>query len=278
MTFFEQWGEPAAGLALGREGLEIGRRLGSRWYGSQMVGNSSICAFRVGEWDFAAALIDEWLAADAANAAAAELYVDRAILHALRGEDAMPDIEEGEGLLLGASGHRPPVAVVRAPGSRLVRRCSRPPRGRGARAGRPPSSHELLRSATYPLVIRSTLRSGIASARRRCSYAMEASGYGGPGADRGRTVGARAGIDALEGRGATAIAGYRERSGLPPARARLRGGGGRPWTWRPSLRRRRSGTPDVDREPSPPPGDPRTPASAPLLERVETARRRCAAR
>ncbi len=62
MTFFEQWGEPAAGLALGREGLEIGRRLGSRAYGFQMVGNASICAFRVGEWDWAAALIDEWLA------------------------------------------------------------------------------------------------------------------------------------------------------------------------------------------------------------------------
>ena len=38
MTFFEQWGEPAAGVALGREGLEIGRRLGSRSYGFQMVG------------------------------------------------------------------------------------------------------------------------------------------------------------------------------------------------------------------------------------------------
>ena len=30
MTFYEQWGEPAAGLALAREGLEIGRRRGSR--------------------------------------------------------------------------------------------------------------------------------------------------------------------------------------------------------------------------------------------------------
>ena len=56
MTFFEQWGEPAAGVALGREGLEIGRRLGSRSYGFQMVGNTSIwtarscarCAARTG--------------------------------------------------------------------------------------------------------------------------------------------------------------------------------------------------------------------------------------
>ena len=64
-----------------------------------MVGNASICAFRTGEWDWAAALIDEWLGVDAANPAAAEFFVDRAILRSLRGEDATPDIGEAERLL-----------------------------------------------------------------------------------------------------------------------------------------------------------------------------------
>ena len=62
LTFYEQWGEPAAGLALGREGLEIGERRGSRAYGLGMIGNSVISALRVGQWDWAASVLDEWLA------------------------------------------------------------------------------------------------------------------------------------------------------------------------------------------------------------------------
>ena len=85
MTFFEQWGEPAAGLALAREGLEIGQRLGSRAYGFQMVGNASICALRTGDWDWAATLLDEWLAIDTVVTQQAEFFVDRAILRTLRG-------------------------------------------------------------------------------------------------------------------------------------------------------------------------------------------------
>ena len=209
MTFFEQWGEPAAGLALGREGLEIGRRLGSRAYGFQMVGNSSICAFRVGEWDSAAALIDEWLAIDAANPAVAEFYVDRAILRALRGEDAMADVEEANRSAPGRGGDGPPVAVLRPPGACLV--C--------LLAGR----HDEVRSLgsiaidltsyfaplTYPLLIRSALWSSDAAGAAGLLAAMDASGYRGPvlTADG---LAARAGIDALEGRSASAVAGYRE--------------------------------------------------------------------
>ncbi|MBF8291027.1 MAG: guanylate cyclase [Chloroflexi bacterium] len=88
MTFFEQWGEPAMGLALGREGFEIGRRRGSRVYGFVMVGNSVICALRVGEWDWAAAVLDEWLSVEVTAAGWAEFFVDRAILRSLRGETA----------------------------------------------------------------------------------------------------------------------------------------------------------------------------------------------
>ena len=100
LTFFEQWGDPAAGLALGREGIEIGRRLGSRAYGFQMVGNSSICAFRVGEWDWAGAILDEWLGLEVTAGSFAEFFVDRAILRSLRDDDvgAAADIAEAERL------------------------------------------------------------------------------------------------------------------------------------------------------------------------------------
>ena len=94
MTYHEQWGEPATGLALAREGLEIGRRRGSRLYGSWMVGNGCICALRTGDWDWAAGLLEEWLALESANDRWAEFHVDRAILRSLRGEDATADLAE----------------------------------------------------------------------------------------------------------------------------------------------------------------------------------------
>ena len=64
LTFYEQWGDPATGLALSREGLEIAARTGSRFYGAAMVGNGTICALRVGEWAWADALLDEWIVED----------------------------------------------------------------------------------------------------------------------------------------------------------------------------------------------------------------------
>ena len=92
LTFIEQWGDPAAGLQLGREGLEIARRIGSTSYGFQMVGNGVICAIRVGEWDWARALLDEWLPPDASGIWYSELHWDRALLRLLAGGDASGDL------------------------------------------------------------------------------------------------------------------------------------------------------------------------------------------
>ncbi|HUG48035.1 MAG TPA: adenylate/guanylate cyclase domain-containing protein [Candidatus Limnocylindria bacterium] len=97
LTFLEQWDDPVAGLELGREGLEIARRIGSSVYGFSMVGNGAVCAIRVGEWDWAGSLLEEWIPDDVtlgeAAAQFAELLVDRAVLTALRGGDPAPDIE-----------------------------------------------------------------------------------------------------------------------------------------------------------------------------------------
>ncbi|HVA87544.1 MAG TPA: adenylate/guanylate cyclase domain-containing protein [Candidatus Saccharimonadales bacterium] len=101
LTFYEQFADPGAGLAMAREGLEIARRRGSAAYGFVMVGNAVSCAIRVGEWAWASALLDEWLANEITGEFYLELYVDRAVLTALRGADASGDLAEAERLLPG---------------------------------------------------------------------------------------------------------------------------------------------------------------------------------
>ncbi len=209
MTANEQWGEPAVGLALAREGLEIGRRRGSRLYGSWMVGNGCACALRTGDWDWAAGLLDEWLVIESTEIRRAEFFVDRAILRSHRGEDPTGDLAEaarilGEGrntwtelgsweLLAGAwaafAGGRPD--EVR----RLVERAAELTR--------------TLAPIAYPLLVRSALWAGDAEGAASALASMEASGYLGAALAADRLV-ARAGIDALEGRGPAALAGYRE--------------------------------------------------------------------
>ncbi|HEX8025305.1 MAG TPA: AAA family ATPase, partial [Candidatus Limnocylindrales bacterium] len=102
ITFFEQWGDPALGVALTKEGLEIGRRAGSRGYGFQLVGNGTICAIPVGEWDWASHLLDEWVAIEAEAAQRAEFYFDRAIFKSLRGAPSEDDSNEAERLRVDA--------------------------------------------------------------------------------------------------------------------------------------------------------------------------------
>lgn len=99
LTFYEQFADPAAGLAMAREGLEIANRRGSASYGFLMVGNAVNSAIRVGEWPWATALLDEWLSRDISGGYFLELFVDRAVLSALAGHDAGPDLTEAEGLL-----------------------------------------------------------------------------------------------------------------------------------------------------------------------------------
>ena len=53
LVYWEQWNDPASGLALTREGLDIARRIGSQLYAANMVGNGVVCALRLGEWQWA---------------------------------------------------------------------------------------------------------------------------------------------------------------------------------------------------------------------------------
>ena len=51
-NFVEQWGDPSLGVQLTLDGLELARSYGSTSYWISLVGNGTICAIRVGDWDW----------------------------------------------------------------------------------------------------------------------------------------------------------------------------------------------------------------------------------
>ncbi len=207
MTFFEQWGEPSIGLELGREGFEIGRRRGARVYGFGMVGNSVICALRVGEWDWAAALLDEWLTIEVTAAGWAEFFVDRAILRSLRGEDATDDIAEAARL-------RATITDPQFESYDLYARAwasfaAGDLGAARAHAERAVAITDYFTPLAMPLAVRSILWSGDLTDAEPAVDRFEASGFWGPALQLDRQA-ARAGLAALKGNGPEALAGFRE--------------------------------------------------------------------
>jgi hypothetical protein len=163
----------------------------------------------MGDWDWAAALLDEWLALEPAAISRAEFHGDRAILRSLRGEDATADLAEEARIRVeeGVTGPQFESYGLWA----------------GAWAafagGRPDEVHRLGERAVElgssiaplvgPLLVRSALWAGDAPGAAAALASLDASGCQGPAIAADRLV-ARAGIDALEGRGPAALAGYRE--------------------------------------------------------------------
>ena len=206
-TFFEQWGEPAVGLALGREGFEVGRRLGSRVYGFGMVGNSAFCAFRVGEWDWAAALLDEWLGIEVTASGWAEFFVDRAILRAMRGDDGSADIAEAAAL-------RAKITDPQFESYELLARAwaalsAGDLSAARANAERAVAMTDYFGPLALPLAVRAALWAGDPAEAAAAVAAFDTVSSWGLALELDRAA-ARAGVAALHGRGAEALAGYRE--------------------------------------------------------------------
>ena len=207
LTFYAQWNDPAEGLALAREGLEIAHRIGSRAYGVQMVGNGSICALRVGEWPWAADLLEESIPAEASDPRYAEFFVDRAVLTALRGGDAIADIATAARLRQGITDpqyesyeHWARAWAAFASGAYADAR----------READLASRHtSFFHPLTSPLAARAALWAGDADDALRTLDALSESGYRGAAVELDMAT-IRAGIAALEGRGAEAVAAYRE--------------------------------------------------------------------
>jgi hypothetical protein len=207
LTFFEQFADPVAGLAMAREGLEIAGRRGSMVYGFIMVGNAVSCAIRVGEWAWASALLDEWLANEITGTFYLELYVDRAVLTALGGGDPSDDLAEAERL----------VTTVKDP--QYTSYCHWGRAWAALTGGRLADARQEAEAAAHvtnyfvpislPLAARAALWAGDVKEANALAGEIDASVMRGQAIALDRVT-LRAGISALEGRRADAVAGYRE--------------------------------------------------------------------
>jgi class 3 adenylate cyclase len=208
LTFYEQWGDPKAGLELGREGLEIGRRRGSRAYAFQMVGNSAICAIRAGEWAWAEEILEEWLAAaDQDDPLWTEFRIDRALLAAFRGRDASEDLEIAARLRAGLTDpqYESYELWARAAGALAAGDLS----ASVEHAERSAAITDYFTPLALPLGARAALWAGDAATARRLLDRVTATSHWGPvlEADKTRIT---AGIAALEGHSVEALAGFRD--------------------------------------------------------------------
>ncbi len=207
LTFLEQFADPAAGLAMARDGLELARRRGSMYDGFTMVGNAVSCAIRVGEWAWAAALLDEWLANEITGAFYLELYVDRGVVTALSGGDPSADLAEAERL------------VADVTDTQYASYCHWGRAWEALVAGRLDDARreavtaaevtDFFNPISLPVAARAALWA------RDAATAVALVGRIGPTINRGQAltldhVTLRAGIAALEGRRGDAITGYRD--------------------------------------------------------------------
>ena len=207
LTWYEQFADPDAGLTMAREGLEIAGRRGSTAYGLLMVGNAVSCALRLGEWAWAMALLDEWLATEAAPQFQVELRADRAVLIALGGGDATGDLAQAERLVTTAKD--PQFSSYIHWGRAWAALVA----GRFAEARWEAATSVTVTAhfgpVSLPLAARAALWASDATDARELIDQIEAS------AVRGQALGLdlvtlRAGVAALEGARADAISGYRE--------------------------------------------------------------------
>ena len=207
LTFYEQFADPLAGLAMTREGLELASRRGSTAAGFLMVGNAVSCAIRVGEWTWAADLLEDWLANPVDNAVFLELYVDRAVLAALRGEDPAADIAAAARLMpeLSDSQFTSYVHWARAWAAVAVDDLASA-RREGEEAAR---LTNFFQPITLPIATRAALWAGDVARAAAILADLDRSVIRGQAVDLDRVT-LRAGIAALEGRRAEAITGYRE--------------------------------------------------------------------
>ncbi|MGZ8502154.1 MAG: ATP-binding protein, partial [Candidatus Limnocylindrales bacterium] len=208
LSFFEQFADPMAGLALAREGLEVAKRRGSVNYGFMMVGNAVSCSIRAGEWAWASDLLDEWLSNEITGGFYLELYVDRAVLTALRGGDPAPDLAEAERLLPTFSGDPQYPSYVHWARAWAAFTSGRLDEARQEATIAADTTGYFV-PISLPLAARAALWARDAVEAGAVIARVERSVV------RGQAIGLdlatlRAGLAALEGRRAEAIAGYRE--------------------------------------------------------------------
>jgi class 3 adenylate cyclase/tetratricopeptide (TPR) repeat protein len=208
LTFFEQWGSPGTGVALAREGLEIARRRASRRYTMGMIGNGTVCAIRVGEWDWAASAVADGIATEAGEFPGfAEIYSDHAVLVALRGGDPTADLEKVVQL---RSGVTDPQYESYERWARAWAALSTGDYGQAiVHSEAAIRSLQFFKAFTWPLAARAAMWAGDLENARRLVDLMDDTAIHGSAFELDRVV-ARAGVAALEGRTTDAVSGYRD--------------------------------------------------------------------
>ncbi len=207
LTFVEVRRDPRSGLASARTGLERARRLGSRLYASQMIGNGVDCAFRTGDWEWATTTLREWLEQDLEPNARIELSADLARFLACQGGDAGPLLAGIEPLLAGVSDRQ--YAAYRSLSVAWAALAAGDIEAAEAAAGQSTRESSLFPAVAFPLAARAALWAGDAERARAALEGIDAAGFGGAAVDSDRIV-IRAGIAALEGNPGEALGLYRE--------------------------------------------------------------------
>ncbi len=172
-----------------------------------MVGNAFSCALRVGEWDWATALLEEWISMEISGSFALELYVDRAVLTALRGGDAAADIGQAATMAAEVTDRQYESYQhwARAWAAMVAGRLSEA-REEAVTAAR---NTNYFSPISLPLAGRAALWAGDAAGAKAILEDLVASGFRGQAVDLDLAT-LRAGIAAREGRRAESAAAYRE--------------------------------------------------------------------
>ena len=207
LSFYGQWDDPAASQRMVSEGFEIARKQGSTQYALLMAGNGCICAFRVGDWDWAAAVMDDWLGRDVTREQAGEFMADRSVLRAWRGEDWSTDLAQFESIVADMSDPQFPayLAWARAwqalTSGRFDEGVEQADAASDAIAYFPPLAR--------PLAARAALWAGDTSTARMELERLDEGLFTGRALAQDKAT-IRAGIAALEGKRSEALAGYRD--------------------------------------------------------------------
>jgi class 3 adenylate cyclase len=207
LMFWEQWNEPEIGLQLGKEGIAIARQIGSDNYLFAMLGNAVVSAIRVGEWDWAVQTLNEWTPADTDVAQFSELFGDKAVLMALRGEDPGALLDRVTSMIAALTDPQYPAydAWFRAWAAFSAGRFAEA----ADLASRAPKSINFFHPLATPLAARAALWAGDLSRAREELAALDHTMMRGEAlADDKKSL--MASMAAMEGRTAEAIGLYRE--------------------------------------------------------------------
>ncbi len=199
--------DPRAALETARECMATARRLGARSFAMTGLSNAAEAASRIGDWAWAAAELDAALADEVEVADRSSLLSNAIVLAVLRGEPAGERLAELTRLVGDAADPQMASTVPYAEGFVAF------------------SAHRLIEARTawqreaallpqhLPTAVargaRAALWAGDGAAARADLATLEASPFHGPAIDADRTT-LRAGLLALEGRRAEALALYRD--------------------------------------------------------------------